>query len=109
MLVLWLYDAPLAAVATVFVPLLVGSVAVHHPSVKRRSKEAMENAARLSAHLVEDISGVETVKAFGLERDRAEEGESRLVRLVQDIFSLEKLGISMSSAGAFVVRSRSAS
>jgi ATP-binding cassette subfamily B protein len=99
---LWLYDAPLAAVATLFVPLLVGSVAVHHPSVKHRSHEAMENAARLSAHLVEDISGVETVKAFGLERDRAEEGESRLVRLVQDIFSLEKLGISMSSAGTLV-------
>jgi ATP-binding cassette subfamily B protein len=102
MVVLWLYDAPLAAVATLFVPLLVGSVAIHHPSVKRRSKDAMENAARLSAHLVEDISGVETVKAFGLERDRAEEGESRLVRLVQDIFSLEKLGVSMSSAGTFV-------
>jgi ATP-binding cassette subfamily B protein len=102
LVVLWLYDAPLAAVATMFVPLLVGSVAVHHPSVKRRSQEAMENAARLSAHLVEDISGVETVKAFGLERDRAEEGESRLVQLVQDIFSLEKLGISMSSAGTFV-------
>jgi ATP-binding cassette subfamily B protein len=102
LVVLWLYDAPLAAVATLFVPLLVGSVAVHHPSVKCRSHEAMENAARLSAHLVEDISGVETVKAFGLERDRAEEGESRLVRLVQDIFSLEKLGISMSSAGTLV-------
>ena len=102
LLVLWLYDAPLAAVATLFVPLLVGSVLLHHPAVKRRSREAMENAARLSAHLVEDISGVETVKAFGLERDRAEEGESRLVRLVQDVFSLQKMGISMSSSGTLV-------
>jgi ATP-binding cassette subfamily B protein len=102
LLVLWLYDAPLAAVATLFVPLLVGSVLLHHPAVKRRSREAMENAARLSSHLVEDISGMETVKAFGLERDRAEEGESRLVRLVQDIFSLQKMGISMSSSGTLV-------
>jgi ATP-binding cassette subfamily B protein len=102
LLVLWLYDAPLAAVATLFVPLLLGSVLIHHPAVKRRSKEAMENAARLSAHLVEDISGVETVKAFGLERDRAEDGEARLVLFVQDMFSLQKLGISMSSAGTFV-------
>jgi ATP-binding cassette subfamily B protein len=102
LVVLWLYDAPLAAVATLFVPLLVGSVLVHHPAVKRRSHEAMENAARLSAHLVEDISSVETVKAFGLEQTRAEEGESRLVRFVQNIFSLQSLGISMSSTGTLV-------
>ena len=54
---------------------------------------------RLSAHLVEDVSGVETIKAFGAERDRAEEGEGRLVRLVQALFSLQKLAMSMSSHG----------
>ena len=102
LVVLWMYDAPLAAAATLFVPVLIGSVAVHHSGVKRRSREAMENAARYSSHLVEDVSGVETVKAFGLEADRAEEGESRLVRLVQNVFSLEKMGISMSGAGTFV-------
>ena len=100
--VLWMYDARLAAVATAFVPLLVASVLVHHPTIKRRSREAMEHAARLSAHLVEDISGVDTIKAFGLQRTRAEEGESRLLRIVQSIFSLQKLGISMGSAGMFV-------
>ena len=62
----------------------------------------MEDAAQLSAHLVEDVSGVETVKAFGAERLRAEEGEARLVGLVQSIFSLQKLGISMNALGTFV-------
>ncbi len=33
---------------------------------------------------------------------RAEEGESRLLGIVQSLFSLQKLGISMSSAGLFV-------
>ena len=47
----------------------------------------MEDAAQLSAHLVEDVSGVETVKAFGAERLRVEAGETRLVKLVQTIFS----------------------
>jgi HlyB family type I secretion system ABC transporter len=102
LIVLWLYDAPLAAVATLFVPLLLGSVLLHHAPVKRRSKDAMEDAARLSAHLVEDISGVETVKAFGLERDRAEQGESRLVRLVQQIFAMQMLGLGMTSTATFV-------
>jgi HlyB family type I secretion system ABC transporter len=95
--VLWLYDGPLAGVATAFVPLLVLSAVVHHPAARRRSREALEKAAQLSAHLAEDVSGVETVKAFGAERLRVEEGETRLVQLVQTIFSLEKLGISMSA------------
>ena len=100
--VLWLYDLRLALVATAFVPVLVAGVAAHHPAARRRSREAMEHAARLSAHLVEDVSGVETVKAFGAERARAEEGEARLVGLVQLGFSLQKLGISMDTLGMLV-------
>jgi ABC-type bacteriocin/lantibiotic exporter with double-glycine peptidase domain len=80
--VLWLYDQPLALVATVFVPLLVLSAVVHHPAARRRSRAAMEDAAQLSAHLAEDVSGVETVKAFGAEQLRVEAGEARLVKLV---------------------------
>jgi ATP-binding cassette subfamily B protein len=100
--VLWLYDGPLALAATVFVPLLVLSAVVHHPAARRRSRVAMEDAAQLSAHLVEDVSGVETVKAFGAEWLRVEAGETRLVKLVQTIFSLEMLGLSMSALGTFV-------
>jgi ATP-binding cassette subfamily B protein len=100
--VLWLYDLPLALLATAFVPLLVLSVMAHHPASRRRAREAMENDARLSAHLVEDISAVETIKAFGAERARAEEGELRLVRLLKSVFSLQKLGISMDALGTGV-------
>jgi ATP-binding cassette subfamily B protein len=100
--VLFFYDLPLALAATAFVPLLLASAAAHHPAARRLSCGAMERAAQLSAHLVEDVSGVETVKAFGAERARAEEGEARLVKLVQDCFSLQKLGTSMSSVGTFV-------
>jgi ATP-binding cassette subfamily B protein len=100
--VLWLYDVRLALVATAFVPVLVASVMVHHPAARRLSVEAMESAAQLSAHFVEDVSAVETVKAFGIERDRAEEGETRLIRLVKEVFSLQKLGISLSTLGTLV-------
>jgi ATP-binding cassette subfamily B protein len=102
LVVLWLYDLPLALVATAFAPVLVLSVVVHHSAARRLSREAMESGARLSAHLVEDVSGVETIKAFSAERLRAEEGEARLVGLVQTIFSLQKLGMSMSALGMFV-------
>jgi ATP-binding cassette subfamily B protein len=99
---LWLYDRPLALVVTAFVPLLVGSAMGHHPAARRRSRAALEDAAQLSAHFVEDVSGVETVKAFGAERVRVEEGETRLVSLVQTLFGLEKLGLSMNALGTLV-------
>jgi ATP-binding cassette subfamily B protein len=100
--VLWMYDVPLAVVATLFAPLLLAVVLVHHPATRRRSREAMEESAKLSAHLVEDVSGVETIKAYGAERSRMEEGEHRLVRLVQSIFSLQKLSISTTACGGLV-------
>jgi ATP-binding cassette subfamily B protein len=75
---------------------------LHHPAARRLSGEAMESSAQLSAHLVEDVSAVETVKAFGIERARAEEGETRLIRVVQEIFSLHKLGISLTTLGSLV-------
>ncbi len=100
--VLWMYDLPLAMLATLFAPLLMAVVLAHHPASRRRSREAMEHAARLSAHLVENISGVETIKAYGAERLRADEGEQRLVRVVQSIFSLQKLSISATALGGLV-------
>src|SRR5262249_22898960 len=100
--VLWLYDWPLALAATAFVPLLVLSVLAHHPAARRCSREAMERGAHLSAHLVGDVSRVDTVKAFGAERAGAEEGEARVVSLVQSAFALQKLGISASAAGMAV-------
>ena len=88
--------------ATLFAPLLMLVVLSHHPAAKRRSRQAMEDAARLSAHLVEDVSGVETIKAYGAESERQEAGEQRLVKMIQTIFSLQKLNISMSAVGGLV-------
>jgi HlyB family type I secretion system ABC transporter len=100
--VLWIYDVRLAMVATAFAPLLVIATLLHHPATRRRSRQAMEEGAKLSAHLVEDISGVETIKAYGSERSRSEEGEHRLVGLVQSVFSIQKLSISMTAIGGLI-------
>lgn len=101
-IVLWLYDVPLALVATAFIPVLVLSVAAHRVGIRRRAREVMEHTAQLSAHLVEDIAGVETIKAFGAERLRAEDGEARLIRVVQSTFAQQLLGISMQTLGTVV-------
>ena len=100
--VLWACDARLALVATAFLPVLVVSVAAHHPAARLRSRRTMDDAERLFAHLAENVSGAETFKAFGAERARSEGGESRLVVLARSLFSLKKLGISMNTLGKFV-------
>lgn len=99
---LWFYSAHLALVATVMAPLLVAAALLHQPAARRRSQQAMEDAAKLSAHLVEDISGVETIKAYGCQRSRGERGEQRLVGLVESLFSLQKLSMSMGALGALI-------
>jgi len=99
---LWAYDAQLAAVATAFVPVLVAGVMLHHPAASRRSRRTMESAALLSSHLIEDATAVETIKTFGVERARSEEGEDKLVTFVQGQFGLQKLGLSMNSLALFV-------
>jgi ATP-binding cassette subfamily B protein len=100
--ILWVYDVPLAIAATSAVPLMILSTALHHPASRRQSHEAMESAAKLSAQLVEDVTGIDTIKAFGAERARAEDGEDRLVGFIQSVFALEKLGLSMHALGTLV-------
>ncbi len=103
--VLWMYDARLAAVASLFGPVWFAIVLAHHPATRRRSRETMEAAAGLSAHLVEDISGVETIKACGAQEARAEAGEQRLATLVGGFFSLQKLNLSLSALGTLLTGS----
>ncbi|MGE4002381.1 MAG: peptidase domain-containing ABC transporter [Planctomycetaceae bacterium] len=100
--VLWMYDARLAAVASVFGPVWFVVVLLHHPATRRRSRESMEASAGLSAHLVEDITGVETIKAFGAQDARTEAGEQRLVSVVQSVFSLQMLGTSLNALGGLL-------
>ncbi len=96
---LWFYDMPLALVATAFIPLLAGCVLLHQPFLLRCSRETMEHAAQLSAQLAENVGGVETVKAFGAERARADEADGHLVRVMQAVKSLQRCGMSMSTLG----------
>jgi ATP-binding cassette subfamily B protein len=103
--VLWIYDVHLAMVATAFVPFLAIGLVAHHPAAKRRSRELMENSSQLSAHLVEDISGVETVKAFGVEVSRTDEGDRRLIGVAKSNFGLSMLGLSMGTIGTLVTSS----
>jgi ATP-binding cassette subfamily B protein len=100
--VLWIYDAPLAFVATAFAPLLVAGVLLHHPVSVRRTLDAMEKSEHLGSHVIETISGADTVKAFGAEHMRCQGAELRLARVVQAVFAVQKLTISTQAIGTFL-------
>jgi len=96
---LFYYDPKLGALACAFLPVFVVVNLLHLSSLRRRSLETMEKSGTLHAHLVENVVGVETVKAFQLERSRAEAGEEALAHVVQSQFSLQKIGIRLESLG----------
>lgn len=95
--VLWLYDLRLALAASLTAPLLLLAVGLHHGAIRRRSQQSMEDGAQLSAHLIEDFSGVETFKAFHAEDQRLARGETKLVAFAQSMFDLHKLDIQLNS------------
>lgn len=95
--VLWCYDVRLAAAATLVAPLFLVAVGAHQPAARQRSRQAMENGAQLSAHLIEDFSGIETFKAFHAEGERLARGETRLVAFAQGLFGLQKLDVQLSA------------
>ncbi len=97
MAALWLADPGLALVASLFVPVLLVAVLIHHPAARRRSRDAMEQGARLSSHLIEDVSGVETIKDLGLERTRSDRADDLLAASATSAFGLQKLAVSMTS------------
>jgi ATP-binding cassette subfamily B protein len=100
--VMWCYDAPLALAVTIFVPLLVAAVALHQPAVRRRTGENADAWVGLGSHVIEDVNGVETIKACGALRQRSEQAEARLVRYAQSTFSLGKLAMSTGAIGLFL-------
>jgi ATP-binding cassette subfamily B protein len=60
----------------------------------------MEKSEHLGSHLIETISGADTVKAFGAEHLRTQGAEVRLARVVQAVFSVQKLTISTQALGS---------
>jgi len=101
-ILMFAYDWSLSLVGVAAVPCLVLTVLLHHAVARRCSRTAMETAARLQSHLVEDITAVESIKGFGAEDARSEECDRQLVDVVQAGFSLQALGLRVSTLSTLV-------
>ncbi len=90
-----LTDVRLAIASLVFVPAFLVALAVLRRPLARGQRRAMEHSADVEAHLVEDVSSIETIKAFGTEPLRAQQTEFKLVRLTQTLFSTDRIDLVM--------------
>lgn len=91
--VMFFYDWSLAVLAIGFALVFAAANLAHHPALRRRSREIMDKSAALQAHLAESITGVDTIKAFGLERRRSDETDQSLVKMVGAFFGHQRLAI----------------
>jgi len=94
---LWFYDLPLAAATTLIAPIFLLAVAMNHSALARHSHASMERGSLFAAHLVEDITGAETIKVFEAHDLRSDRTEARLVDFIQSMFSLQKIDVRMTS------------
>jgi ATP-binding cassette subfamily B protein len=90
-----LTDVRLAIASLAFVPAFLLAMALLRKPLANRQRRAMEHSADVEARLVEDVSAIETIKAFGNEPLRAQQAEFKLVRLTQTLFSTDRLDLVM--------------
>jgi len=98
--ILWMYDRPLAMLATAFVPILLLAVVVVRPPAKRMIREVMEQNSRLSSQVAENVANIEAIKDCGTQEIRNEEAERRLVNVVKTEYRLSMFGIGMQSVNS---------
>ncbi len=83
---MFLYDARLALVAVVGLPILLVVVGGLHRPFRRAHREVMERAADLESTLVESIAGIETLKGFGAERLVRRRAETRMLSMLSAVY-----------------------
>jgi ATP-binding cassette, subfamily C, bacteriocin exporter len=93
---MFLYSWKVALVVAMAVPLYALVLAVTNAVNRRVLRNTMERAADLESQLVESISGMATIKRFGLEAEAASKIEQRLIRLLRPAF---RAGVTSAHSG----------
>jgi ATP-binding cassette subfamily B protein len=98
------YSLSLAAVALMVIPLLATVTLVGAPILRRQILRRSEEGARTQAHLIETITGVQTVKAGNIEQHSRWEWQKRYAGFVSAGFRAVLTATAMNSAGSIINR-----
>ncbi len=85
-IVMFIYSPILSAVALGIIPIFVGLTLVFSPLIRRQLRAKAERNARTQSHLVEVMSGIQTVKAQNIELRSRWEWQERYARYVSTGF-----------------------
>ncbi len=102
--IMLIYNVTLTLVALVVVPFMAGTVLFAAPILQRQIRRRAEAGARSQAHLVETISGVQTLKAGNIEQSSRWEWQSRYADFVTAGFRAVMTATATNSATTLVSR-----
>ena len=102
--IMFAYSAPLTLVALAEVPFLGLLTLIGAPVGRAQLRERSEHAARTQAHLVETITGIQTVKSQNLEHDSRNKWQERYIGFVRAGFRSVVTDTFLSSLGTLIGR-----
>ncbi|MFZ4599841.1 MAG: peptidase domain-containing ABC transporter, partial [Terrimicrobiaceae bacterium] len=96
--ILFFYDIKLALVALVAVPFMAGVTLLGAPILSRQIRRRAEEGAKTQAHLIETVTGVQTLKAGNIEQPSRWEWQKRYAGFVSAGFHAVLTSTAMNSA-----------
>lgn len=98
------YSVPLTLVALVALPFMAGVTVAVSPLLRRQIRERAQHMANTQSHLVETITGVQTVKAQNLEHHSRQKWQHRYAGYVSSGFRAVITSTAMGSATTLLSR-----
>jgi ATP-binding cassette subfamily B protein len=98
--VLLAISRPMAAVAAAFVVAYGAVMAVAAPLMRRAGRKRLETREAVQSHVIESVSGIETIKALVAERQFLERGRRLILRVKREEFSAARLTFTIELLGS---------
>jgi ATP-binding cassette, subfamily B, bacterial HlyB/CyaB len=102
--ILFFYDVTLAIVALLVVPFMIGVTAFGAPILRNQIRRRAEASAKQQSHLIETITGVQTLKAGNIEQPSRWEWQKRYAAFMSAGFHAVLTSTAMNSATTLLTR-----
>jgi ATP-binding cassette subfamily B protein len=104
MAIMFFYDVKLAIVALVVVPFMIGVTLFGAPILQAQIRRRSEEGAKSQSHLIETLTGVQTLKAGNIEQPSRWEWQKRYAGFVSAGFHAVLTSTAMNSATTLLSR-----
>ena len=96
------YNTHLASFVILFIPIFIAITLAFTPILKRLNIDAFTARAEANSHLIESISGIDTIKAMNIEYQSRWKWEDKFIKSLNIDYRLYNTGMYFHSIGDFV-------